>query len=390
MIKEIEIEGFRCIEKLNMKTKKINLIVGKNNTGKSSLLYSLLVGFGYISDFTRAEIENFINFGSKNCKIKLKLNDTVLTTAIYRDIGQLDNKALRANIAEKIMSITTEVRDLLFKAVEFRTKAKPSEEEKMRIIEEEIEKISSEIPLILSNSLIWVTTEKKKEKEKILLIKIFSPRFLPMISEYEYVLRYRYPLRIELRRIIKDDFIILKLPPKTSKFPPVKIYKGYRTELTEDPKLLAQIEDYIRKASIIEDLIRIESSFLIIKKKEELIEEPLDLLGDGIKALLSIIEICLLSENGIALLEEPENHMHPGLISEFVKFIVKNYKKFNIQFFISTHSLDLIHEFLQYPEIKADFQLVRMSRDVAIEAEFLSFDEAKEEEEKLKVDLRGL
>jgi len=387
MIKEIEIEGFRCVEKLNMKTKKINLIVGRNNTGKSSLLYSLMVGFGYANGFTRAETKNFINFGSKNCKIKIKLNDTVLTTALYRDIEQLDNKPLRNNVAEKIMSVTDHVRDLLLKSVESRTKTKPSE--RMKVVEE-IEKISAEIPTILSNSLIWVITEERKGKEKILLIKIFSPTFLPLISEYEYMLPYRYPLRIVLRRILKDDFLILKSSPKTSKFPPVKIYKGYRTELTENPKLLAQIEDYMKKVGIIQNLMRLESSFLIIKKKKELVEEPLDLLGDGIKALLSIIEICLLSENGIALLEEPENHMHPGLISEFVKFIIENYKKFNVQFFISTHSLDLIHEFLQYPEIKADFQLVRMSRNAVIEAEFLSFDEAKEEEEKLKVDLRGL
>ena len=34
VFKKIEINNFKCIDKLEFKPKKINLIVGRNNTGK--------------------------------------------------------------------------------------------------------------------------------------------------------------------------------------------------------------------------------------------------------------------------------------------------------------------------------------------------------------------
>ena len=111
--------------------------------------------------------------------------------------------------------------------------------------------------------------------------------------------------------------------------------------------------------------------------------------------LLTILAYFIKSKDGILLLEEPENHMHPGYINLLVKHLVDYYKKFNVQIFISTHSLDLIDAFIEYlknkPGVQKDFQIIRLYKiDEKIEKDVLTYDQAREAYEDLKIDLRGI
>ncbi len=65
-------------------------------------------------------------------------------------------------------------------------------------------------------------------------------------------------------------------------------------------------------------------------------------VGQGMQTLVLMLSTILLLKPSIVLMDEPEVHMHPSLIKEFVKYI--RLLSVETQFIITTHSLVLIQE----------------------------------------------
>ena len=65
-------------------------------------------------------------------------------------------------------------------------------------------------------------------------------------------------------------------------------------------------------------------------------------VGQGMQTLVLMLSTILLLKPSIVLMDEPEVHMHPNLIKEFVKYI--QLLSVDTQFIITTHSLVLIQE----------------------------------------------
>ncbi|MBM4781927.1 MAG: AAA family ATPase [Archangiaceae bacterium] len=72
---------------------------------------------------------------------------------------------------------------------------------------------------------------------------------------------------------------------------------------------------------------------------------PLSMAGDGIRAVARLaLELAALP-NGLALLEEPEVHQHPGALKQSAATMVTSVKR-GLQVVVATHSLELIDELL--------------------------------------------
>lgn len=72
---------------------------------------------------------------------------------------------------------------------------------------------------------------------------------------------------------------------------------------------------------------------------------PLSMAGDGIRGLARLaLELAALP-SGLALLEEPEVHQHPGALKQSATTIVAGVKR-GLQVVVATHSLELIDELL--------------------------------------------
>jgi putative ATP-dependent endonuclease of the OLD family len=65
-------------------------------------------------------------------------------------------------------------------------------------------------------------------------------------------------------------------------------------------------------------------------------------VGQGMQTLVLMLSTILLLKPSIVLMDEPEVHMHPSLIKEFVRYI--QLLSIDTQFIITTHSLVLIQE----------------------------------------------
>ena len=78
---------------------------------------------------------------------------------------------------------------------------------------------------------------------------------------------------------------------------------------------------------------------------------PAGLAGDGIQSLLRLSLELATQKGGVALLEEPEVHEHPGAIRQSARAIVTAVRR-GVQVILSTHSLELIDALLA--ELKED------------------------------------
>jgi AAA15 family ATPase/GTPase len=84
---------------------------------------------------------------------------------------------------------------------------------------------------------------------------------------------------------------------------------------------------------------------------------PASLAGDGIQSLLRLSLELAASGGGIALLEEPEVHQHPGAIRQSARAILAAVRR-QIQVILTTHSLELIDALLAE---SSDEDLTRLS-----------------------------
>jgi len=69
---------------------------------------------------------------------------------------------------------------------------------------------------------------------------------------------------------------------------------------------------------------------------------PLSTFGDGIKKVLVLSNAISRAAGGILLIDEIETAIHKKYYDDIFRFIVKACKAFDVQVFITTHSLEAI------------------------------------------------
>lgn len=88
---------------------------------------------------------------------------------------------------------------------------------------------------------------------------------------------------------------------------------------------------------------------------------PLRSLGDGMNRLFGIGLALVNAQNGFLLIDEIENGIHYSVLPRLWKFIVQNAERLNVQVFATTHSWDCITAFQQFTSGNgSDGMLIRL------------------------------
>jgi len=102
----------------------------------------------------------------------------------------------------------------------------------------------------------------------------------------------------------------------------------------------------------------------VVKLSDQPKTLPLQSMGDGINRILSIILALVNTENGLLLIDEFENGLHYSTQEQLWKIIFKLAEMLNIQVFATTHSNDCI----------SSFETVLNNPNTTVKGKFIRFD----------------
>ncbi len=332
-IKYLEIENFRGIAKGKIEGfTQLNIFVGKNNSGKSTILEALAIAL---------HPESLPEVIKRRGWYGL---DTVLSIFRLRD----DKKEIKIAVDGQIIFIKREIPyaddiEYLIKSYNFSKDIITLDSKTLK--NERVEKhfrcyFDSE-----GKVRILYQTESKLLSPNIIFIDSRSIYDKTPIEAYNSVFEHGYKAHERLIKVINTVY--------------------------------PEIKD-----------IRLFSEKVGLEVIYEHGKVPFFAMGDGFKSAYIYLAYLMSIENGYILCEEPENYQHPSSRRLIVKGIVESAKR--NQIFISTHSLELIDDILSEVE-NIDIKFFVPSLDENGILTYYSFDkeEAEFRRKELEADLRG-
>ncbi len=335
MFKKVEIKNFKGMKDFSVDNlKQINLIIGENNSGKSTFLEALFLLMGFTNPEMFVRINKFRGY--------LKANDIFLKSYFYglepqipvQIIAGLTNPEEERKIQLQInLSDTSEV----------------LAEEEISPLTNTIEDEKIKAENIGSLKMIY-TVSKHPNEEKL------YETYLDILKtkdgwkyDREKASEYKEPI---FGRFIFDVSTILKEIPQ--------ITNTIITNKKENKllKYIKKIEPSIKDIYVIDGTIFVDVGFPS--------RIPLNLMGGGTKIIFSYLAAIIEGKSDVILIDEFESGLHRKAQQKSWEAIVDLIKDTNLQLFATTHSLDCIKTFfevVQKKRFKDKFRLFRFDKD---------------------------
>ncbi|MFA5268229.1 MAG: ATP-binding protein [Methanoregula sp.] len=367
-IEKISIRNFKAIHNLEYIPRQINILTGRNNTGKSTILTAIALNapFNDSSELEDTFIENpsnFITVGEKTGNINSNLN----SVSIYLDSNEVKKKDSHI-LSEFFEKDFQNLEEILSKSdLKKIINDKNFQNDYIILFNENFDLLT-----LNSDFNTWVCPYYKqnissgkqyREFSKNInsnfkkLLKNYSEKDTPRKGGRLESIFYRigmYPGNIVLREKEKPT-------DQSKKIVKLDHYNKLEfDDVTEEELVL--LTEFILTNNIVKNLKRLSQNEVVYQRENSLVTIPISAHGDGFKALLNTIRYLVKAKDSILLIEEPENHLHPRYVDIFVETIFKYSKKLNVQVFMSTHSLDLIRAALNYPENDEEKEMLLISK----------------------------
>lgn len=353
MLTNLRIKNFRMLEDLEIpKLGRVNLIVGKNNSGKSTLLESL--------------------------RICNEVDLRKLLREILREHDEsfdLDQEVNIDNQEQSWYGLKNLFPDRKFPSDSRKAISISSNEKNIIKIEYVFYYINDEFDTDEDGNVIGVS-------ERRVYIDQSKLSGIDETSEINSALR----ITLESGRIIVLDlaedgrrfFISLsKNSPKCSYVSTDFISPERLADLWDNITFTPAEDTVLKSLRIIDKNIerlafiknnsksapREAQRLAIIKLRNSESRIPLNSMGDGMSRILQLILSIFPAKNGILLIDEFENGLHYSVQEEVWRIIFKLAEELNIQVFATTHSWDCIESFTKAAiENQEDGVLLKISR----------------------------
>jgi AAA15 family ATPase/GTPase len=323
-IKSIEIRQFRGIQQLTVSDlSKINLIVGDNNSGKTTFLEAIQLLF---AESQVSSVKNIINQ-----RTILNLNDNSFYTSFIKMFNvEQDGNQLGFDIyAESNKG-----------SVEFEIRGRErdiSGEEALQISTMSSRQKSAykkspaglpEMVKMFSGSIISQNGKKPVEK-KIRFTSLDNAITGPVTKKKVYYIPSFGHLRFDLLQNIVDNPEYKKLA--------ISILRQFDESI---------VDICYTKAD--------DGSFFEAIITEDGVNMPFSVYGDGIKKILYIVNKLFDATDSILLIDEIETGLHKKYYDTLFPVVFALANKLNVQLFIATHSMEAIDAILKYGEYEND------------------------------------
>ncbi|MCD8451433.1 AAA family ATPase [Tenacibaculum dicentrarchi] len=377
MIKKINIENFKCYEKIEFDTSKITLLTGANSSGKSSLLYSILGAiqsrefpfqFSPNGKYIKmGDFEEIVHNHDKTKLIKLEFeginNQEVITT--YWSNDKLRNLPVLERLTSKSDIYSLEIEkvrkynlnfeyfqekdpnrdsrspEMIKKIMEIIEKSSKKENNDKGKIIEKFGKLKTKINLKFSE---FSELEEIMRKEENYYLSSFVSSMTSVFNRFDDQINYISSFRLYPERTYYETS---KIDLKVGKFGENYEDQIISWETKKSPK-------YKELITILKDLgllHEIKSKRLdggrfeiLIRTKNNGIWSSLSDVGFGISQFLPIIVADLqLGKGSTLFVAQPEIHLHPRIQAQFGDYIIQRILKDNKRYIIETHSEYLLN-----------------------------------------------
>lgn len=350
MFHSLAVKNYRCLKDLEIDSLgRVNLIVGMNNTGKSSLLeaVALYASKGDVS-FIRQLLEEHGEFAKHDGESQRTKNleditaKTLASLFTDRAFGFCDENAIViGNIGE----------------------ASPETTLSMRFVRYRLERDEVFKGFVVQNRIALSDEEASRAEGVELAMEInasgdthhlfFDP--FSKIRSFDWTLN-------ELKSFVSFQFVRaghINRKSNGSLFDNIAL----TTKVNHFLEALRIIEPAIDGIAFIEEGKSERAAVVKLSGADSTV--PLRSMGDGINRILTIVLALINAENGFLLIDEFENGLYYTAQGQLWKMIFLLAERLNVQVFATTHSEDCIRGFgrvLNTPENQTTGKLVRLEK----------------------------
>jgi len=331
MFKKVIINSFRGINNLEIDDlKRVNLFVGKNNCGKTSVLEGIYLLSNPLTILNLINIRNFENFKE-----------------IYKD-SEIFNNSLLTIFNNMDMNIPIKIRGYINSYMMKELNINYIDSSDIRYDEN-----IGGFP-IGGLRLDYVTFEVSDITDvKTYEISVWEGRLKKVVIKEDKNIKSVVPLHtgVRISRIIglskeqKSIYLSPKIDIKGITWWINKLQVS--KEIDEIIEILQKIEPSIKDLRIGADGI----IYCDIGAKKLI---PINVMGDGILKLLIILSAIYNAKDGFVFIDEIENGLHYSSLEILWIGIFEASKKFNVQVFATTHSWECIEAFSNVYESMKD------------------------------------
>jgi len=328
MYKYLKIENFRGFKKLEIDNlKQISLFVGKNNCGKTTIIESL-----------------FLITGPTNPSLPIRISE-------IRGLSPMDLSSWTTIFYNLDIKLCINISAELTKPYEKRVlKIKPNIE-----------------------TFTYTTNSKNKKDDALDFDKSYSvttPTFDSLILEYNYKQAGKKRAKKVTSRLIKREPDVIGQQKEKYKDYLIGAYISSNMKLADIDSRFHSLLMKKRTDEIVEILKQMEPSFksLDIGRDRVLYCDiglerrlPINIMGDGFITVLSAVMNIMDMENGMVFFDEIESGLHHSWQDILWEAIFKTAKKYNVQVFASTHSMECVKAFanasMEYKDLAQLFRI---------------------------------
>ena len=397
MIRDVALDNFKGVDHLKIKDfGRINIFVGRNETGKSTILEAIGLclsvtndfkddlGKSILKDYFRnkySSYSNIIKIGEK--KTSINLNNGAMKIDIFHEVkGLSGNGHIDAEISKGIDTLSHElsIREISRGRISSKSDGKDFLENE--IFEDIKQKyidhyISTESIIIKGYSNGSLFNVKMGMKESMRRMMIRQSRIGDYIDDD--MNEFQHLEDIYQKESISNGFIFYSSERKVNLEQLHDIAVNIKSISGILKKIKKQIDHF-------QDLRVSNGKFRILSSEYDT-AIPLEVRGDGLKSFIYMMFMENILEKGTILIEEPENFLHPGLMGSWCNDVIS--KGSTNQYFISTHSCEMLEYMLENKDLLKDLKIFKMFKD-PFDYEAISGEEAYERVIELKEDLRGI
>ena len=352
MLDSLDIKNYRNLKELRINSLgRVNLITGKNNTGKSTILeviaiYATKGDLNVIYQLLGDRGENFRQ--TEATKNSMESNIRALSSLFtnrfvgFDVIDAISIGSIENNLSGESLSSEKSV--------------------SLRFVKyfDEIQRDNQGVITTRKRTLLQSDTDKQFPNFKVgLEIRVGSSSYILSLDEDR-------PYRFGFKGLGNNESFQFIRTRNIDKEINGKLFDNITLTQKEQYVIdaLKIIEPSTERIAFVEEPRGERTAVIKLSNNQGVL--PLRSMGDGINRILTIILALVNSDNGFLLIDEFENGLHHTVQEQLWNVIFNLAQKLNVQIFVTTHSEDCISGFeniLNSPNNSLDGKLIRLDND---------------------------